>query len=103
MTLNLFENGQLNRTAAAAALQQFLQEIVRTAKLDLKISVSALAAGAPADAGGAEVFPDLAGRDPELLLERGAELLHAIEDLALRAVRLETPLQRKPLFCSGGL
>ena len=102
MTQNLFENGQLNRTAAAESLRQFLQEIVRTAKLDLKISVSALAAGAPPDAGGAEVFADLSGRDRELLLERGAELLHAIEHLALRALRLEPPWQDKLLLDSGG-
>jgi len=102
MTLNLFENGQLNRAAAAEALQEFLQETVRTCKLELKISVSALAEGAPADAGGAEVFADLSGRDRELLLERGAELLHAIEHLALRALRLEPPWQDKLMLDSGG-
>lgn len=102
MTPNLFEDGKLNRTAAAESLQNFLQEIVRTAKLDLKVSVSALPAGTSADAGGAEVFADLSGRDRELLLERGAELLHAIEHLALRALRLEPPWQDKLLLDSGG-
>ena len=102
MTVNIIENGQLNRSATAEALQKFLQEIVRTANLDLKISVTALAAGAPADAAGAEVFADLSGRDRELLLERGAELLHAIEHLALRALRLEPPWQDKLLLDSGG-
>jgi spoIIIJ-associated protein len=102
MTVNIFENGQLNRSAAAEALQNFLQEIVRTAKLDLKISVTALAAGTSADTGGAEVFADLSGRDRELLMERGAELLHAIEHLALRALRLEPPWQDKLLLDSGG-
>jgi spoIIIJ-associated protein len=102
MTVNIIENGQLNRSATAEALQKFLQEIVRAANLDLKISVTALAAGAPADAAGAEVFADLSGRDRELLLERGAELLHAIEHLALRALRLEPPWQDKLLLDSGG-
>lgn len=102
MTLNLFEDGKLNRAVAAETLQKFLLEIVRTAKLDLKISVSSLPVGAPADAGGAEVFADLTGRDRELLLERGAELLHAIEHLALRALRLEPPWQDKLLLDSGG-
>src|SRR5260370_25962996 len=102
MTQNLFENGQLNRSAAAESLQKFLQEIVGAAKLDLKITVSALASGAPPDAGGAEVFADLSGRDRELLFERGAELLHAIEHLALRALRLQPPLHDKLPFDSGG-
>jgi spoIIIJ-associated protein len=102
MTQNLIEDGKLNRSAAAQSLQKFLHELLAAAKLDLKISVNALAAGTPADAGGAEVFADLSGRDKDLLLERGAELLHAIEHLALRALRLEPPWQDKVLLDSGG-
>jgi spoIIIJ-associated protein len=102
MTVNIFDNGQLNRSATADALQKFLQEIVAAARLDLKVSVTALPEGASADTGGAEVFADLSGRDRELLLERGAELLHAVEHLALRALRLEPPWQDKLLLDSGG-
>lgn len=102
MTQNLIEEGKLNRSAAAESLQKFLQETLRAAKLDLKISVSALEAGSPPDAGGAEVFADLSGRDRELLLERGAELLHAVEHLALRALRLEPPWQDKIRLDCGG-
>src|SRR5438067_12710902 len=101
-TQNLIEDGQLNRSATAESLQKFLQEVIRSAKLDLKASVTALAQGTAAEAGGAEVFADLSGRDKELLLERGAELLHAIEHLALRALRLEPPWQDKILLDSGG-
>jgi spoIIIJ-associated protein len=102
MTQNLIENGQLNRSAAAESLQKFLQEITAAAKLDLKISVSALPPGGAPDVGGAEVFADLSGRDKDLLLERGAELLQAVEHLALRALRLEPPWQDKLLLDSGG-
>ncbi len=102
MTQNLIENGRLNRSAAAESLQKFLQELLAAAKLDLKITVSTLSAGNVPDAGGAEVFADLSGRDKDLLLERGAELLHAIEHLALRALRLEPPWQDKILLDSGG-
>jgi spoIIIJ-associated protein len=101
MTLNLFQDGKLNRTATAESLQKFLQEIIGAAKLDLKINVTTLAEGTSAG-GGAEVFADLTGRDRELLMERGAELLHAIEHLALRALRLEPPWQDKLLLDSGG-
>ena len=102
MPQNLFENGVLNRSAAAESLQSFLQELIRAAKLELKVSVNALAPGNAADGGGAEVFADLSGRDKDLLLERGAELLHAIEHLALRALRLEPPWQDKVMLDSGG-
>ena len=99
---DLFTNGQLNRSAAAESLQIFLQEIIRTAKLDLRAVVTVLPPGTTPDAGGAEVFADLNGRDKELLLERGAELLQAIEHLALRALRLEPPWQDKLLLdCDG--
>ena len=102
MTQNLIEDGQLNRSAAAEALRKFLEEIIRSARLDLKIDVTTLRTGVAPDAGGAEVFADLSGRDKDLLLERGAELLHAIEHLALRALRLEPPWQDKMLLDSGG-
>jgi spoIIIJ-associated protein len=102
MTQNLLIDGKLNRNATAEELRKFLQEIIRAAKLDLKINVTALAEGTSADAGGAEVFADLTGRDRELLMERGAELLHAIEHLALRALRLEPPWQDKLFLDSGG-
>jgi spoIIIJ-associated protein len=102
MPQNLFENGVLNRSAAAESLQTFLNELIRAAKLDLTITVNALAHGGAPDGGGAEVFADLSGRDKDLLLERGAELLHAIEHLALRALRLEPPWQDKVLLDSGG-
>lgn len=102
MTQNLIEDGQLNRSAAAEALRKFLEEIIRSAKLDLKIDVTTLRTGVVPDAGGAEVFADLSGRDKDLLLERGAELLHAIEHLALRALRLEPPWQDRMLLDSGG-
>ena len=102
MTQNLIEDGRLNRSATAESLQDFLQELLRAAKLDLRINVSTLAAGSVPDAGGAEVFADLSGRDKDLLLERGAELLHAIEHLALRALRLEPPWQDKILLDCGG-
>jgi len=102
MTYNLIENGQLNRSAAAEALRAFLEEIIRVGKFDLKVTVRALDPGAVPEDGGAEIFADLAGRDNDLLLERGAELLQAIEHLAQRALRLEPPFQDKIfLDCAG--
>jgi spoIIIJ-associated protein len=102
MAQNLIENGQLNRTVAAESLQKFLEEINRAAKLDLKVEVTTLRTGVAPDPGDPEVFADLSGRDKDLLLARGAELLQAIEHLALRALRLEPPWQDKVLLDSGG-
>ena len=102
MTYNLIENGQLNRSAAAEALRKFLEEAIRAGKFDLKVSVRALDPGVSPEDAGAEIFADLAGRDNEILLERGAELLQSIEHLAHRALRLEPPFQDKIfLDCAG--
>src|SRR4029453_13893906 len=95
-------NGQLNRAAAAEALRKFLEETVRSGKLDLKVSVRALASDGKPDEGGGETLADLSGSDKDLLLERGAELLQSIEHLAHRALRLEPPFQDKLfLDCAG--
>ena len=99
MALELIKDGQLDRRAAADALQEFLEKTVRAAGFQLKVTVHLAAA----DAGGdAEVIADLDGRDKELLLERGAEVLKAIEHLALRALRLETAYHEKIHIDSGG-
>jgi spoIIIJ-associated protein len=102
MTYNLIVNGKLNRPAATEALRKFLEETFRSGKLELKVSVRALAADATPDEGAAEVFADLSGRDKDLLLERGAELLQSIEHLAHRALRLEPPFQDKLFLDAGG-
>jgi spoIIIJ-associated protein len=55
------------------------------------------------DAGGdAEVIADIDGKDKELLLERGAEVLKALEHLAFRALRLETAYHEKIHVDCGG-
>lgn len=102
MTQELIQDGKLDRQAAAEALQKFLEEIVRTAKFDLKITVRAVASDLPADSNDAEVIADLDGRDKELLLEHNSELLKSIEHLAFRALRLEPAYHEKIHLDSGG-
>jgi len=99
MAQELIKDGQLDRQAAADALRQFLEKIVRAAGLQLKVTVHAAEPGAGGDA---EVLADLDGRDKELLLERGAELLKALEHLAFRALRLEPAYHEKIHLDSGG-
>ena len=102
MTQELIRDGKLDRHAAAAALQEFLQELVRASKLDLKVSVRALEASGAGDTGDAEIIADLDGRDKEILLERNAEVLKAVEHLAFRALRLESAHHEKIHLDCGG-
>jgi spoIIIJ-associated protein len=102
MIPNYILDGKLDRIAAAAALQKFLSESVRAAGLDLKVDVRAVATDAPVEEGLAEVIADLDGRDKDILLERNAEVLKAIEHLAFRALRLEPAFHEKIHIDCGG-
>jgi spoIIIJ-associated protein len=99
MAQELIKDGHLDRQAAAAALQEFLDKTIRAAGFQLKVSVRVVA---PDGGGDAEVLADLDGRDKELLLERGAELLKALEHLAFRALRLEPAYHEKIHLDCGG-
>src|SRR5256885_11112716 len=102
MAQELIRVGKLDRQATAEALQHFLESVVRAARLELKVSVRAVPPGGTGTEGDAEVLADLDGRDKEILLERGAELLKAFEHLAFRALRLEPSFHEKIHIDSGG-
>jgi spoIIIJ-associated protein len=102
MGQDLIRDGKLDRQAAAGALRQFLEEIVRVSGLDLKVKVRAIDAPATDGTSDAEVIADLDGRDKEILLERNGEVLKAFEHLAFRALRLEPTYHEKIHLDSGG-
>src|SRR5213078_32877 len=89
MTQVLIHDGKLDRQAAADALRQFLENVVRVSKLELKVNVRPIAAEGEGSGGDAEVLADIDGKDKEILLEHGGEVLKAFEHLALRALRME--------------
>lgn len=99
MAQELIQNGQLDRKAAADALRDFLENIVRVAGFELKINVQIVQPGGGRDA---EVLADVDGRDKEILLERNAEVLKALEHLAFRALRLEPEHHEKIHIDCGG-
>jgi spoIIIJ-associated protein len=102
MIPNFIRDGKLDREAAAQALQKFLTDSVRAAGLELKVDVRAVTPQTSDPEGHAEVIADLDGRDKEILLERSAEVLKAIEHLAFRALRLEPAFHEKIHVDCGG-
>ena len=98
----LIRDGKLDRQAAADALRQFLEDIVRVSGLELKVNVRPIAAEGEASGSDAEVLADLDGKDKEILLEHGGEVLKAFEHLAFRALRLEPAYHEKVHIDSGG-
>jgi spoIIIJ-associated protein len=99
MAQELIQDGQLDRQAAEEALREFLENTVRAAGFQLKVTVSVAAPGATSEA---EVIADVDGRDKEILLARGAEVLKALEHLAFRALRLEPEHHDKIHVDCGG-
>ena len=102
MTQVLIHDGKLDRQAAADALRQFLENVVRVSKLELKVNVRPISAEGEGSGGGAEVLADIDAKDKEILLEHGGEVLKAFEHLALRALRLEPAYHEKIHIDCGG-
>jgi spoIIIJ-associated protein len=102
MAQELIRDGKLDRQAAAEALRHFLENIIRTARLELKVAVRAISAEGESPVDGVEVLADLDGKDKEILLEHGGEVLKAFEHLAFRALRLEPVYHEKVHIDSGG-
>lgn len=102
MPPELIRDGKLDRQATTDALCQFLESIVRASGLELKVNVRSAATDGGAAEGDAEVLADLDGRDKEILLERGAEVLKAFEHLAFKALRLEPAFHEKIHVDCGG-
>src|ERR1700682_6262760 len=99
MSRELIRDGKLDREAAAEALREFLEKIVNAGRFELRVKVSVAQGTAEGDA---EVLADLDGKDKEILLARGGEVLKALEHLAFRAPRLEPAVHEKIyLGCAG--
>ena len=102
MTKELVRDGKLDRAAVAEALGEFLQKMVRAGRFELSVKVRVVEPGNGADEGEAEVFADVDGKDKEILLARGGEVLKALEHLVFRALNLEAAYHEKIHLDCGG-
>ena len=100
MSKEFVRDGKLDREAAAEALHRFLNGVIRAGKLDLQVKVRT--AEASGEEGEAEVFADLDGKDKEILMARGGEVLKTLEHLAFRALDLEPAYHEKIHLDCGG-
>jgi len=106
MNSSYVKNGKLDRDAVAQALRDWLSTILPATRLNIRGEVRADAAAQAAKKDSAEfenpeIVVFLSGADQGLLLERNAELLLALEYLALRSLRLEPPFFDRIRFDSG--
>ena len=79
-------------------LQEFLNNLLRTAHFHLKCRVERGAAGGPEPAGGPEIVVQFDGEDVDLLLGRGAELLSALEHIGAKFLKLPSEEQHRISF-----
>jgi spoIIIJ-associated protein len=101
MAKEFIQDGKLRREAAAEELRNFLERVLRAARFDLTVKVRTAEPGS-GDEDRPEIFADLDGRDKEILLARGGEVLAALEHLAFRALNLEPAYHEKiQVDCAG--
>jgi len=87
MTDHILHNSEPDRESLVAGLERFLGLVVRHTRLDLQYQIQRQDPRA-GDVENPEILVVFTGRDQDLLLERNAELLKALEYIALRWLKL---------------
>jgi len=101
MPQSFLQDGKIDREALATELRRFLDLVLARTRLELAYEVRSQDAAAEAEIENPEVLVLFRGRDQELLLERNAELLKALEYIALRWLRLDPHYYDRVRFDSG--
>jgi spoIIIJ-associated protein len=96
----LIVDGKLEHQAITAELRRYLDTVLRKARFELSYEVRS-APPAAASLENPEVVVIFRGRDQDLLLERNAELLKALEHLALRWLRFDPQFYDRIRFDAG--
>lgn len=106
MNPSFVKNSELDRERIAQALRDWLAAVLPATRLNLhgEVRTESAPKNAPGPAEGfenPEIVVVLSGADQGLLLERNAELLLALEYLAVRSLRLDPPYFDRIRFDSG--
>ncbi len=101
MPQSFVQDGKIDREALATELRRFLDLVLARTRLELAYEVRSQDSAAEAEIENPEVLVLFRGRDQELLLERNAELLKALEYIALRWLRLDPHYYDRVRFDSG--
>jgi len=99
LSSRFIRDGNLNREDLAAALRRFLDLVLNGSRLELSYKIHFEMPVDELDR--AEVHVIFHGRDQELLLSHGAELLEALEYLSLRCVGLDPQFFDRVRFDTG--
>jgi spoIIIJ-associated protein len=98
----LIVDGKLDHTAVTAELRRCLDTLLRNARFELSYEIRSAGPAAPTELENPEILVVFRGRDQDLLLERNAELLKALEHIALRWLWLDPQFYDRVRFDAGG-
>jgi spoIIIJ-associated protein len=100
MAYRFFLDGHLEVEALVAELNGLLTGMVQQSKLEVRFEIRS-AAAQPSEFEAPEVLVVFHGRDSELLLQHNAEVLLAMEYLAVRCLRLDPQAYDRIRFDCG--
>ena len=101
MSATVSQDGSLDHDGVSAELRRFLEATIGAARFDLRYRVERPEAAATQELETPEIVVVFEGRDSDLLLERGAELLKALEYIAVRWMRLDPQFHDRVRFDCG--
>jgi spoIIIJ-associated protein len=99
---NLIVDGKLDHAATIAELRRCIETLLRKGRFQLSFEIRTTAPAATKEFESPEILVEFKGRDQDLLLERGAELLLALEHIALRWLWLDPQFYGRIRFDTGG-
>jgi spoIIIJ-associated protein len=99
---SLIVGGKLDHTATTAELRHCLDTLLRKGRFELVYEIRASGSAAAMELENPEILVLFKGRDQDLLLERNADLLKALEHLSLRWLNLDPQFWGRIRFDAGG-
>src|SRR6202022_3367976 len=97
---NLILNGKLDHAPTTAELRRCIDTLLRKGRFELSYEIRTTGPAA-AELENPEIIVLFQGRDQDLLLERNAELLKALEHVALRWLSLDPQFYGRIRFDAG--
>lgn len=99
---NLIVDGKLDHAAVSTELRRCVDLLLQKSRFQLAYEIRALGPAAAKELENPEIIVEFKGRDQDLLLEHNAELLLALEHIALRCLWLDPQFYGRIRFDAAG-
>lgn len=99
---NLIVDGKLDHAAVSAELRRCVDMVLQKSRFQLTYEIRALGPAAAKELENPEIIVEFNGRDQDLLLDHNAELLLALEHVALRCLWLDPQFYGRIRFDAAG-